>query len=84
MSPTLTQHATAAGIILGTAAYISPEQAAGIAADRRADIWAFGVVFSEMLTGDKLFEGEDRLHILASVLRTISISTRCRLTLLPG
>ncbi len=65
MSPTLTQHATAAGIILGTAAYMAPEQAAGIAADRRADIWAFGVVFSEMLTGDKLFEGETVSHVLA-------------------
>ncbi|MDX2435579.1 MAG: protein kinase [Acidobacteriota bacterium] len=69
MSPTLTQHATAAGIILGTAAYMSPEQAAGIAADRRADIWAFGVVFWEMLTGHKLFEGETVSHVLASVLK---------------
>ena len=69
MSPTLTQHATAAGIILGTAAYMAPEQAAGIAADRRADVWAFGVVFSEMLTGDKLFEGETVSHVLASVLK---------------
>ena len=69
MSPTLTAHATAAGIILGTAAYMSPEQAAGIAADRRADIWAFGVVFWEMLTGHKLFEGETVSHVLASVLK---------------
>ena len=69
MSPTLTQHATAAGIILGTAAYMSPEQAAGIAADRRADIWAFGVVFWEMLTGNKLFEGETVSHVLAAVLK---------------
>ncbi|MEJ2581406.1 MAG: serine/threonine-protein kinase [Acidobacteriota bacterium] len=46
MSPTLTAHATAAGVILGTAAYMAPEQAAGKAADRRADIWAFGVVLS--------------------------------------
>jgi Tol biopolymer transport system component len=69
MSPTLTAHATAAGVILGTAAYMAPEQAAGIAADRRADIWAFGVVFWEMLTGNKLFEGETVSHVLASVLK---------------
>ena len=69
MSPTLTQHATAAGVILGTAAYMSPEQAAGISADRRADVWAFGVVFWEMLTGHKLFEGETVSHVLASVLK---------------
>jgi serine/threonine protein kinase/Tol biopolymer transport system component len=69
MSPTLTAHATAAGVILGTAAYMSPEQAAGIAADRRADIWAFGVVLWEMLTGHKLFEGETVSHVLASVLK---------------
>ena len=69
MSPTLTAHATAAGVILGTAAYMAPEQAAGIAADRRADIWAFGVVLWEMLTGNKLFEGETVSHVLASVLK---------------
>ena len=69
LSPTLTQHATAAGVILGTAAYMSPEQAAGIAADRRADIWAFGVVLWEMLTGHKLFDGETVSHVLASVLK---------------
>ncbi|MEE4270227.1 MAG: protein kinase [Thermoanaerobaculales bacterium] len=69
LSPTLTQHATAAGVILGTAAYMSPEQAAGVAADRRADIWAFGVVLWEMLTGHKLFEGETVSHVLASVLK---------------
>jgi len=69
MSPTLTAHATAAGVIIGTAAYMSPEQAAGIAADRRADIWAFGVVLWEMLTGNKLFEGETVSHVLASVLK---------------
>ncbi len=69
LSPTLTAHATAAGVILGTAAYMAPEQAAGIAADRRADIWAFGVVLWEMLTGHKLFEGETVSHVLASVLK---------------
>jgi Tol biopolymer transport system component/aminoglycoside phosphotransferase (APT) family kinase protein len=69
LSPTLTAHATAAGVILGTAAYMAPEQAAGIAADRRADIWAFGVVFWEMLTGHRLFDGETVSHVLASVLK---------------
>jgi len=72
MSPTLTAHATAAGVILGTAAYMAPEQAAGIAADRRADIWAFGVVFWEMLTGHKLFDGETVSHVLASVLKDVA------------
>ncbi len=69
LSPTVTSHATAAGLILGTAAYMSPEQAAGIAVDRRADIWSFGVVLWEMLTGHKLFEGETVSHVLASVLK---------------
>jgi len=69
MSPTMTAHATAAGVILGTAAYMSPEQAAGVSADCRADIWAFGVVLWEMLTGHKLFEGETLSHVLASVLK---------------
>jgi len=69
LSPTLTAHATAAGVIIGTAAYMSPEQAAGVSADRRADIWAFGVVLWEMLTGYKLFEGETVSHVLASVLK---------------
>ena len=69
LSPTVTSHATAAGLILGTAAYMSPEQAAGTPADRRADIWSFGVVLWEMLTGNKLFEGETVSHVLASVLK---------------
>jgi serine/threonine-protein kinase len=68
LSPTVT-HATAAGVILGTAAYMSPEQARGKSADRRADIWAFGVVLWEMLTGHKLFEGETVSDVLASVLK---------------
>jgi len=69
LSPTMTQHATAAGLILGTAAYMSPEQARGQSVDRRADIWAFGVVLWEMLTGSKLFEGDTVSDILASVLK---------------
>jgi len=68
LSPTVT-HATAAGVILGTAAYMSPEQARGKNADRRADIWAFGVVLWEMLTGHKLFAGDTVSDVLASVLK---------------
>jgi serine/threonine protein kinase len=68
-SPTLTARATAAGVILGTAAYMSPEQARGKNVDRRADIWAFGVVLWEMLTGRRLFEGETVSDVLAAVLR---------------
>jgi serine/threonine-protein kinase len=69
-SPTLTMRATQAGMIMGTAAYMSPEQAAGKPVDKRADIWSFGVVLFEMLTGRQLFgEGETISHILADVLR---------------
>jgi eukaryotic-like serine/threonine-protein kinase len=68
-SPTLTMAATHAGVILGTAAYMSPEQAAGKPVDRRADIWSFGVMLWEMLTGDRLFDGESVAHTLADVLR---------------
>jgi len=68
-SPTLTHGATQIGMILGTAAYMAPEQAAGSAVDRRADIWSFGVVLYEMLTGRRLFEGETVSHVLAGVLK---------------
>ena len=68
-SPTLTGHATQLGMILGTAAYMAPEQARGKAVDRRADIWAFGVVLFEMLTGRRLFAGDEVTDVLAAVLR---------------
>ena len=67
-SPTLSMHATQAGVILGTAAYMAPEQARGKKVDKRADIWAFGVVLHEMLTGRRLFQGEDLTETLASVV----------------
>jgi len=68
-SPTLTMSPTHAGMILGTAAYMSPEQARGKTVDKRADIWAFGVVLYEMLTGKPLFEGDTVSDILAGVLK---------------
>jgi Tol biopolymer transport system component len=68
-SPTITGHMTAANVLLGTAAYMAPEQARGHAADKRADIWAFGVLLMEMLTGNRLFEGETISDTLASVLK---------------
>ena len=68
-SPTLTAMATQAGIILGTAAYMSPEQAKGKPVDRRADIWAFGCVLYEMLAGQQAFRGETISDSLASVLK---------------
>ena len=71
-SPTITSPAlmTGGGMILGTAAYMSPEQATGAPADRRADIWSYGVVLWEMLSGERLFGGETVVHTLADVLRS--------------
>jgi len=68
-SPTLTYAATAGGVILGTAAYMSPEQARGKPVDRRTDIWAFGCVLYECLTGRQAFEGETASDIIASILK---------------
>jgi serine/threonine protein kinase/Tol biopolymer transport system component len=68
-SPTLSALATRAGVLLGTAAYMSPEQARGKRVDRRADIWAFGCVLYEMLTGQGPFSGETTSDILACVIR---------------
>ena len=70
-SPTLTSPAMAtnAGVILGTAVYMSPEQAKGKTADKRSDIWAFGCVLYEMLTGRRAFDGEDLTDVVAAVVR---------------
>jgi serine/threonine protein kinase/Tol biopolymer transport system component len=72
MSPTITSPAlmTGIGVLLGTAAYMSPEQAKGKPADKRSDVWAFGCVLYEMLTGRRAFEGEDVADTLANVLKT--------------
>jgi serine/threonine protein kinase len=68
-SPTLTAHGTVAGVILGTAAYMAPEQARGRAVDRRADIWAFGAVLYEMLAGTRAFAGDEISDTLAAVIK---------------
>ena len=70
ISPTLPLGMTEVGVILGTAAYMSPEQARGKPVDQRADIWAFGVVLYELVTGRRLFEGEDLADTLAAVVKT--------------
>ncbi|HBY60716.1 MAG TPA: hypothetical protein DEH78_12895 [Solibacterales bacterium] len=69
-SPTISLAASRAGVILGTAGYMSPEQARGMAADKRADVWAFGVVLHEMLTGRMTFGGETMADTLAAVLKS--------------
>ena len=67
-SPTLTAAATQMGVIMGTAAYMSPEQARGKVVDKRADIWAFGAVLYEMLTGTRLFGGQNATETLAQII----------------
>ncbi len=69
-SPTLSLAATQQGVILGTAAYMSPEQARGVTVDKRADIWALGCVLYEMLTGKQVFQGELMSDVMASVLKS--------------
>src|SRR2546426_12758823 len=88
-SPTLLSvAATNAGVILGTAAYMAPEQAKGKAVDKRADIWAFGVVLYEMLTGRMLFSGETTSETMAAVMmkepdwNTLPANTPARLRVL--
>jgi Tol biopolymer transport system component len=86
LSPTITSPAmmTGVGVILGTAAYMAPEQAKGREADKRSDIWAFGCVFYEMLTGRRAFEGEDIADTLAAVLKQEPDWTRLPVDLPPS
>ena len=67
-SPTITVHGTQHGVILGTAAYMSPEQARGKRIDKRTDIWAFGCVLFEMLTGKRAFDGETTSDVIAAII----------------
>ncbi len=83
-SPTMAQSGTAAGVILGTAAYMAPEQARGRPVDKRADIWAFGVVVWEMLTGRPLFLGETLSDTLAAVLTREVVWTELPRSTPPG
>ena len=82
-SPTMTAMATRAGVIIGTAAYMAPEQARGKDVDKRTDIWAFGCVFYEMLTGRRAFPGDDVSDTLATVLKSEPEWARCRRVCLP-
>ncbi len=77
-SPTLTEEMTRAGVILGTAAYMSPEQAKGKPVDKRADIFAFGAVLYELLTGKRAFEGETITETMAAVLKSEPDWINCR------
>src|SRR6185369_5909752 len=67
-APTISMKATQAGMILGTAGYMAPEQAKGKPADKRADIWAFGIVMHELLTGQRMFKGETVTDTLAAIV----------------
>jgi serine/threonine protein kinase len=80
MSPTITSPAlmTGTGMLLGTAAYMAPEQAKGRPADRRSDVWAFGCVLYEMITGRRAFPGDDLAETLAAVIKSSPIGRRCR------
>ena len=68
-SPTITLGTTQAGLILGTAGYMSPEQAKGRPADRRSDVWSFGCILFELLAGSRAFEGEDITDTIAAIVR---------------
>jgi len=85
MSPTITTPAmTQAGIILGTAAYMSPEQARGQPVDRRTDVWAFGCVLFEMLTGERAFAGEEIADTIGAVIHKEPAWSRLPATTPPG
>ena len=83
-SPTITMGMTTAGTIMGTAGYMSPEQAKGKSADHRADIWAFGVVLSEMLTGEPLYAGDTVGEIVASIIKDEPLLARLPAATPPG